>query len=203
MITMKLSSNMESVKPANLNNNLTLLQSKDIFSNPRIALVDMQKALLESEAATKYSKISQKSFQPKIDKLTKERERITVEETNLKKVSEVLSAETYKEKSAKLEQEKDSFFQSYQELRQEKELADKKELERIEPLLHRSLQTLAEKNNLDYIFEKSALLYAKPTLDLTEQATKTLNSLTEQLEKTKKESNDKNKNKNETLLNKK
>ncbi|MBE8215610.1 MAG: OmpH family outer membrane protein [Endozoicomonadaceae bacterium] len=154
-------------------------EKKDFTANTRFAFVDMQKALLESEAAKQYEQASQKTFQPKIEKLTKEKQHITLEESNLKKDADVLSANKYQKKLDKLEADKTKFLQEYKDFYEEKELADKQEIEKIEPLLYSAVDSIAKNHNLDCIFEKTAAIFVKPNLDLTQEATKELNRITQ------------------------
>lgn len=142
-----------------------------------IGVVDIQKALLQSKAAQDYAKLSQKLYQPKLDSLATQRDKIKLQDDKLQKNSLTLSKTELKKQQSSLEKEKHAFLQKLQALRQEKSQADQTELKNLEPDLQKAVSAVAKKDNYTLILDKSAILYQQNNIDLTDKVIAQLNTI--------------------------
>ena len=151
-----------------------------------IGVVDMRYALLNSSAAQKYGALSQKTFQLRMETLTKRRHELQEKETALNKDALVLSKTDLEKKREALEREKNDFLEKWQKLQEEKELADQKEIERLTPLLKQAVRKIAESKGFILILDEPAVPYHRDAVNMTHAVINALNEITEPVERNNK-----------------
>ena len=134
-----------------------------------VGIIDIQKALLKSKAAQEYTKSSKKNYQPRLDKLEALRDKIKSKEEKLRKNSASLSKDELQKQEEGINKEKEKFYQQLQQLREEKEKADKNELDRLEPQLKQAIEAVAKKEHFTLVLDKSAVVYQKGESEITDQ----------------------------------
>jgi outer membrane protein len=133
------------------------------FAEMKVAVLNYQMALLESDAAKKYAVDAEKKFGPQLTKLKslessdkmqqQERERLELE---------------FKQKA------RDFQFQS-KELNEAKAVADRDMLKQLKPKLDGAVEEVIKKGGFDLVLERGAVIDVKPQYDITRQVIERMN----------------------------
>lgn len=147
------------------------------YAEIKIAVLNYQMALLESDAAKKYAIDSEKRFGPKINKLKGLEEQA-------KKLQDNLIKNGAKMKQAERERLELEFSQKARDLQmQSKELndskmkADQDMLKIIKPKLDSAVQAAVKEGSYDLVLESGAVVNVKPQYDITKQVIDRLNKI--------------------------
>lgn len=155
----------------------TALIAGPAFADMKIAVLNYQNALLESDAAKKYAVDAEKKFGPQLTQLK-------TLEANAKAIQDKLVAGGDKMPQGdrdKLELDfkqkvRDYQFQS-KELNEAKAAADRQMLSQLKPKLDQAVQEVIKKGAFDVVFERGAVVDAKPQYDITRQVIERMNQL--------------------------
>jgi len=143
----------------------------------KIAVLDYQQALLESEAAKRYAVDSEKRFGPRLEKLKKlegEAERL---QKRLVNEGEKLTQADRERLDLEFRQKARDLQTQTNELNQEKAIADRDVLEKLRPNLNKAVEETIKKGNYDLVLDRNALVDVKPTFDITRQVIDRMNQL--------------------------
>ena len=142
-----------------------------------IAVLDYQMALLESEAAKRYSVDAEKKFGNQLQRLQNL-------EAEAKRLQERMQRDGEKLGQTELEKLELEFRQKARELQsQSRELneakakSDREMLEQLKPKLDSAVEAVLKAGNYDLVIDRSAVVDVKPNLDITRQVIERLNSM--------------------------
>ncbi len=143
----------------------------------KIAVVDVQRAIGESDDGKKALAAFKKDFDRKQKELDEQQEEVKKAAEDLKKKSTLLPAETVRQKEAEIQDRIVKVQQTYMRLQQD--LAKKQE-EATTPLLermHRIIAKIAAAEGFTLVLDRSAgVVFAKDHLDLTSQVIRRFNA---------------------------
>lgn len=145
------------------------------FAEMKIAVLNYQMALLESDAAKKYAVDAEKKFGPQLNKLK-------ALEGDAKNIQSRLAAEGDKMKDSERDRLESDFkqkardfqFQS-KELNEAKAAADRDMLKQLKPKLDKAVEEVLKKGNYDIVIERGAVVDAKPQYDITRDVIERMN----------------------------
>lgn len=145
----------------------TALISGPVFAEMKIAVLNYQMALLESDAAKKYAVDAEKKFGPQLTKLKKL-------ESDAKRIQDRLMKDGERMQQAELERlelefkQKARDFQSQSsDLNEAKAVADRDMLQQLKPKLDKAVEAILKSGNYDLVLERGAVVDVKPQFDIT------------------------------------
>jgi outer membrane protein len=141
----------------------TVLVATPAFAEMKIAVLNYQMALLESDAAKKYAVDAEKKFGPQLTKLK-------TLESSAKGIQDRLVAGGDKMQQGERQ------FQS-KELNEAKAVADREMLKQLKPKLDSAVEEVIKKGAFDLVFERGAVIDVKPQYDITRQVIERMNQL--------------------------
>ncbi len=153
------------------------LISGPVFAEMKIAVLNYQMALLESDAAKKYAVDAEKKFGPQLTKLKNL-------ENDAKRIQDRLAKGGDRMQQAELErlelefkQKARDFQTQSNDLNESKALADREMLEKLKPKLDKAVETVLKSGNYDIVLERGAVVDVKPQFDITLRVIERMNQL--------------------------
>ncbi len=147
------------------------------FAEMKIAVLNYQMALLESDAAKRYAVDAEKKFGPQLTKLkTLEGDAKRIQDRLVKDGDKVQQAERERLELEFKQKARDFQFQS-KELSEAKAVADRDMLKKLKPNLDKAVEEVIKKGNFDLVFERGAVIEVKPQYDITRQVIERMNQL--------------------------
>lgn len=145
----------------------TALISGPALADIKIAVLNYQMALLESDAAKKYAVDAEKKFGPQLNKLK-------TLESDAKRIQDRLMKDGERMQQAELERlelefkQKARDFQSQSnDLNEAKASADRDMLDKLKPKLDKAVEEVLKSGNYDIVLERGSVVDVKPQLDIT------------------------------------
>lgn len=141
----------------------------------KIAVVDTQRAVMESEDGLRMRATLKKLFDARQLEIDKKQNDLQKEREELEKQRTVLSPQALAERAEKWQLEVAQVQQMFMEYNQE---LQKKQNELMQPILKDALavvQRLATERGFVMVIDKQAVPYVRPDLDLTDQVIETHN----------------------------
>ena len=155
----------------------TALISGPVFAEMKIAVLNYQMALLESDAAIKYAVVAEKKFGPQLTKLKNL-------ESDAKRIQDRLMKDGERMQQAELERlelefkQKARDFQSQsKDLNEAKAVADREMLQQLKPKLDKAVEDVLKTGNYDLVLERGAVVDVKPQFDITLRVIERMNQL--------------------------
>jgi len=148
-----------------------------VAADLRVAVLDYQQALLESEAAKRYAVDSEKRFGPQLERLKKlesEAERL---QKRLVNEGEKLGQADRERLDLEFRQKARDLQTQTNELNQAKSLADREVLEKLRPNLNKAVEEVIKNGNYDLVLDRAALVDMRPSFDITKQVIDRMNQL--------------------------
>ncbi|MBN2573804.1 MAG: OmpH family outer membrane protein [Deltaproteobacteria bacterium] len=157
----------------------------------KVGIVDLRRALGETEEGRKARARLKKDFDKKQKELDEQQEELKKAIEDLNKKRTLLPAETVRQKETELQERVGKVQQTY--LRHQQDLASKEE-EATAPIvdrLHRIIGRIAAAENFTVVLDKSAgVVFSKPHLDLTNEVIRRFNAGEEKSASSKKSAGD-------------
>ena len=146
---------------------LLLGASQALAEDFKLGFVDMQRALNETEDGRKAKANLKKVFDQKQKELDEQQAALKKDIEDLDKKRTLLPADKVREKEAELQSRMQKVQQTY--LRHQQDLSTKEQeaTGKIFERMNRIITKMAASENFTMILDKSALVFAKPHLDLT------------------------------------
>ncbi len=144
----------------------------------KLGYVDLQRALAETEDGRKAKASLKKIFDQKQKELDEQQEELKKANDDLEKKRTLLPANTVKEKEAELQRNLQKVQQTYVRHQQELQAKEQEATGKIFERMQRIIAKIATSENFTMIFDKnqSAVLFARPHLDLTNDLIRRFNS---------------------------
>ena len=147
------------------------------FAEMKIAVLNYQMALLESDAAKRYAVDAEKKFGPQLNKLkTLEADAKRIQDRVVKDGDKMQTAERERLELDFKQKARDFQFQS-KELNEAKAAADRDMLKKLKPNLDKAVEEVIKKGSYDLVIERGAVVDVKPQFDITRQVIERMNQL--------------------------
>jgi outer membrane protein len=148
-----------------------------VFAEMKIAVLNYQMALLESDAAKRYAVDAEKKFGPQLNRLkTLESDAKRIQDRLVKDGEKMQTAERERLELEFKQKARDFQFQS-KELNESKAVADREMLKKLKPNLDKAVEDVIKRGNYDLVFERGAVVDVKPQFDITRQVIESMNKL--------------------------
>lgn len=155
---------------------LMALASFPAAAEMNIAVLDYQMALVESDAAKRYSADAEKKYGTQIQRLRNLESEAKRLQERMQQDGEKLD-QTEKEKLDLEFRQKAREFQSLsRELNEQRAKDERQVVETLRPKLEEAVQAVIKAGNYDLVIDRSAVVDVKPDLDITRQVIERLNS---------------------------
>jgi outer membrane protein len=135
----------------------------------KLGYVDMQRALTETEDGRKAKEKLKKDFEQKQKELDEQQAQLKKEIEDLDKKRSLLTPDKVREKESELRSKLEKVQQTYMRHQQDLSGKEQKETAKIFERMQKIMQEIAAAENFTMIVDKSALVFAKPHLDLTNE----------------------------------
>jgi outer membrane protein len=147
-----------------------LLSTSAAFAEDmKFGYVDMQRALNETEDGRKAKEKLKKDFDQKQKELDEQQAQLKKEIEDLDKKRTLLPADKVREKESELRVKLEKVQQTYMRHQQDLSAKEQKETQKIFERMTKIIGEIAAAENFSMIVDKSALVFAKPHLDLTNE----------------------------------
>lgn len=151
--------------------------SAPAFAEMKIAVLNYQMALLESDVAKKYAQDSEKRFGPRVQKLKTLEEQAKKLQDNLIKNSAKMQQAERERLELELNQKARDFQLQSKELNDSKMKADQDMLKILKPKLDKAVEDSLKAGGYDLVLESGAVVDVKPQYDITKQVIDRLNKM--------------------------
>lgn len=147
------------------------------FAEMKVAVLNYQMALLESDAAKRYAVDAEKKFGPQLNKLkTLESDAKRIQDRLVKDGDKMQTAERERLELEFKQKARDFQFQS-KELNEAKAVADREMLKTLKPNLDKAVEEVIKGGSFDLVLERGAVIDVKPQFDITRQVIERMNKL--------------------------
>ena len=143
----------------------------------RIAVIDSEMAVVQSDAAKRYEKAAEAKFAPRIKNLTALQSEVRGMEEKLQKDGPTLSQAQLESRKLEIRRKIEDLRMQDQQLRQDKQASDQAELGKIRPKLETAIKKVSEAEKFDLVLERRAAHYVKPEFDITRKVIDSLNKM--------------------------
>lgn len=141
-----------------------------------IAVLDYQMALLESDAAKRYSVDAEKKFGNQLQRLQNLEAEAKRLQERMQRDGEKLGQSELEKLELEFRQKAREFQSQSRELNEAKAQSDRQMLEQLKPKLDSAVEAVLKAGNYDLVIDRSAVVDVKPNLDITRQVIERLNS---------------------------
>jgi outer membrane protein len=141
-----------------------------------IAVLDYQMALLESDAAKRYSVDAEKKFGSQLQRLQNLEAEAKRLQERMQRDGEKLGQSELEKLELEFRQKAREFQTQSRELNEAKAQSDREMLEQLKPKLDSAVEAVLKAGNYDLVIDRSAVVEVKPNLDITRQVIERLNS---------------------------
>lgn len=155
---------------------LMLVAPATAFAQQKIAVVDTQRAVMETEEGMRAQSTLKKVFDNKQRELDKKQEDLQKEREDIEKQRNVLSAEAWQKRVEAWQRDMAQLQSTFLEYNKE---LQKKQGELTEPIFRRTvgvIRRLATTEGYDMVVDKQAVPYVRGDLDLTDKVIQLVNS---------------------------
>ncbi|AMO56151.1 hypothetical protein GZ77_04900 [Endozoicomonas montiporae] len=143
----------------------------------KIAVIDSEMAVLESDASKRYAKESEKKFAPRIKLIQSLQEELQKMEADLERNAPTLSQTQVEAKQLEMRRKYEDLQMQDRQLRMDKNQADQQELSQLRPKLEKAIEEVSKELKYDMVIERGAVRYVKPDYDITRQVIERLNKM--------------------------
>ncbi len=143
----------------------------------KIAVLNYQMALLESDAAKRYAVDAEKKYGPDLNKLKTLESDAKRLQDRLTKEGDKLSTAERERLELEFRQKARDFQAQSRELNEAKARGDQETLQQLKPKLDQAVADVLKKGNYDLVLDRAAVIDVKPQLDITRQVIERMNQL--------------------------
>jgi outer membrane protein len=148
----------------------------DPQASMRVAVVDVQRAMLQTEDGLRVQATLKKEFDKKQQELNKKQTDLQKRKEDLDKQAKVLSKDAYQRKLDELQKKMVDLQSTLVEYNKE---MDKEQKEKTEPIFEKIMaivKRIATTENYDIVVDKTTVAYVRSDLDLTDKCIQMYNS---------------------------
>ena len=143
----------------------------------KIAVIDSEMAVLESDASKRYAKESEKKFAPRIKLIQSLQEELQKMQADLDRDEPTLPKSQVEGRKLEIRRKYEDLQMQDRQLRMDKNQADQQELGKLRPKLEKAVEAVSKEQNYDMVIERGAVRYVKPEFDVTRQVIERLNKM--------------------------
>lgn len=143
----------------------------------KIAVLDYQMALLESDAAKKYSVDAEKKFGTQLQRLRNLEAEAKRLQDRMQSEGEKLGQTEVEKLELEFRQKAREFQAQSKELNEAKAGSDREMLETLKPRLDQAVEAAIQAGGFDLVLDRSAVVDVKAEFDITRQVIERLNSI--------------------------
>lgn len=152
------------------------MASFTVSAQMKIAVLDYQMALLESDAAKAYSVDAEKKFGTQLQRLRNLEAEAKRLQERMQREGEKLGQTELEKLDLEFRQKARDFQTESKQLNEAKARADREMLETLKPRLDKAVETVLQSGNYDLVIDRSAVVDVKPEYDITRQVIERLNA---------------------------
>ncbi|MDZ3993623.1 OmpH family outer membrane protein [Pseudomonas sp. Teo4] len=145
------------------------------FAEMKVAVLNYQMALLESDAAKKYAVDAEKKFGPQLTKLKSLESSAKGIQDRLIKGGDKMQQQERERLELEFKQKARDFQFQSKELNEAKAVADRDMLKQLKPKLDGAVEEVIKKGGYDLVLERGAVIDVKPQYDITRQVIERMN----------------------------
>lgn len=154
-----------------------VLASFPAAAQMKIAVLDYQMALLESDAAKKYSVDAEKKFGTQLQRLRNLEAEAKRLQERMQRDGEKLGQTELEKLELEFRQKAREFQAQSKELNEAKAGSDREMLETLKPRLDQAVEGAIQAGGYDLVLDRSAVVDVKAEYDITRQVIERLNSI--------------------------
>ncbi|WP_425460568.1 OmpH family outer membrane protein [Halopseudomonas laoshanensis] len=154
-----------------------VLASFPAAAQMKIAVLDYQMALLESDAAKKYSVDAEKKFGTQLQRLRNLEAEAKRLQERMQREGEKLNQTELEKLELEFRQKAREFQAQSKELNEAKAGSDREMLETLKPRLDQAVEAAIQAGGFDLVLDRSAVVDVKAEYDITRQVIERLNSI--------------------------
>ncbi|MBQ0744872.1 MAG: OmpH family outer membrane protein [Pseudomonas sp.] len=154
-----------------------VLASFPAAAQMKIAVLDYQMALLESDAAKKYSVDAEKKFGTQLQRLRNLEAEAKRLQERMQREGEKLDQTELEKLELEFRQKAREFQAQSKELNEAKAGSDREMLETLKPRLDQAVEAAIQAGGFDLVLDRSAVVDVKAEYDITRQVIERLNSI--------------------------
>lgn len=142
----------------------------------RVAVVDVQRAMMQTEDGLRVQATLKKEFDKKQQELNKKQSDLQKQKEDIDKQAKVLSKDAYQRKLDELQKQMMSLQTLFVDYNKE---LDKQQKEKTEPIFEKIMaivKRIATTENYDIVVDKTTVAYVRTDLDLTDKCIQMYNS---------------------------
>jgi outer membrane protein len=155
---------------------LTLWASTAVAEEMKFGYVDMQRALNETEDGRKAKANLKKVFDQKQKELDEQQTQLKKDIDDLEKKRTLLPADKVREKEAELQSRMQKVQQTYLRHQQDLSAKEQEATAKIFERMQKIIAKIAATENFSVILDRTALVFAKPHLELTNELIRRYNA---------------------------
>ncbi|WP_426417348.1 OmpH family outer membrane protein [Aestuariirhabdus sp. LZHN29] len=141
----------------------------------KIAVVNYQMALIESDAAKAYAKKAEDRFGAQVNELKKLEEEGKRLQAKYERDVTAMSESEKKELQMELQRKAQDFEYKSKQLQAEKAQSDRVEIEALRPKLDQAIQEVVKEGGYDLVLERNGVVFVSPSVDITTKVIQRLN----------------------------
>lgn len=141
----------------------------------KVAVLDMQRAILESNEAVAFIKQVQKEVAPDAEKVQKIEASAKKMQGQLAKDGAIMSESEKRKLTESIEEKLVNYKYLVGKLQNTQKQKQQELLRLMNPKVEAAVKTLLEENKYDLVLQRQALVFANSTLDITAKLTEMLN----------------------------
>ncbi|MCL6416376.1 OmpH family outer membrane protein [Aestuariirhabdus sp. Z084] len=154
---------------------LGFLAVSGVQAETKIAVVNYQMAMMESDAAKAYAKKAEERFGGQINELKKLEEEGKRLREKFQRDSAAMSESEKEALQMELQSKAQDFEYKSKQLQSQKNQADRAEIDALRPKLEKAIKAVVAEGGYDLVLERSSLVFASPAIDITPKVIQQLN----------------------------
>ncbi len=154
---------------------VSFAQTAAAATTMKIAVIDSDMAVLESDAAKQYAKMAESKFAPQIKQIKTLGDELKKMEQKLQKEGPTLSAAQRETRQLDIKRKYEDLQLKDRQLRVEKARSDQEELGKLRPRLEQAIEQISKEQGYDLVLQRGAVAFVKPEFDITRMVIERLN----------------------------
>ncbi len=169
---------LQLVVAATLVMGVTAVSAPAFAEGPKIGYVDLQRALSETNEGKRAKAKLKKDFDKKQEKLTEKQKQVKKLKESLQSGAAMMTDDAKRKKAIELQKQMADLQQTYMTMQRDLAQKESKATQKIFKKMEKILDKIAKEKGYDLILEKSqsSVLYAKKSMDLTDELIKRYNA---------------------------
>ena len=147
------------------------------FAEMKVAVLNYQMALLESNEAKRYAADSEKKYGPQVKRLESLESDAKRLQDRLVKGGDKMSQAERERLELEFSQKARDFQTQSNQLNESKSVADRQVLQKLKPKLDKAVEEIIKSGNYDLVLDGAAVVDVKPQYDITRQVIERMNQM--------------------------